>query len=77
MLVGFTADSLRLVCGYTALSFSPSGTAKVFQGAMDAGIDKVILKTDEVGPMGAEGVAYERGHYTFLKADGSVADLGK
>ena len=59
----------------------------VFQHVRDAGAAKVVLRTDEVGPMGGENlaypqkgrseVAYERGSYTFYKGDGAVFDHGK
>jgi hypothetical protein len=44
---------------------------------MDAGAKKVILTIDEVGPMGEGDTIYERSHYSFYKADGSVLDQGK
>ena len=44
---------------------------------MDGGIDSVLLKSDEVGPMGVGDIAFERGHYIFYKKDGSIADEGK
>ena len=32
---------------------------------------------DEVGPMGDCGIAFDRGHRTFFKKDGTVSDRGK
>ena len=42
-----------------------------------AGITKLDVITDEVGPMGSTDVAFERVHFTFLKKDGSVHANGK
>ncbi len=44
---------------------------------MSSGVKSVLLKTDEVGPLNTTDTAYERGHYTFYKEDGSVLDEGK
>ena len=44
---------------------------------MSAGAKSVKLTIDEVGPMGAGDMAYERSHYEFFKADGSSMDKGK
>ena len=49
----------------------------LFGGVRKAGAAKVELKVDEVGPMGAGDTAYERSHYNFIKADGSIMDHGK
>ena len=50
---------------------------KVFQSVRDAGAAKVVLQTEEVGPMGGIDIVYERGCYTFYKGDGSTFDDGK
>ena len=45
---------------------------------MKMGAASVLLKIDEVGPMGTTGdSAYERSHYTFYDKDGKVFDHGK
>ena len=44
---------------------------------MKSGVKSVKLVIDEVGPMAGSPTAYERSHYTFYKADGTVADSGK
>ncbi len=44
---------------------------------MDAGAKKFLITIDEVGPMGEGDTIYERSHYCFYKADGSVFDQGK
>ena len=56
---------------------SSAGASSVFGGAMSSGVKSVLLKTDEVGPLNTTDTAYERGHYTFYKEDGSVLDEGK
>lgn len=43
---------------------------------MKMGAVSVLLKIDEVGPMGAGDTVYERSHYTYDK-DGKVFDHGK
>ena len=40
-------------------------------------VTEVLLTIDEVGPMGGGDMAYERGHYTYYKRDGSIFDYGK
>ena len=40
-------------------------------------INSVKLIVDEVGPMGGGDIAYDRGHYTFFRTDGTVFDHGK
>lgn len=54
-----------------------AGAASVFAGAMKSGVKSLLLKSDEVGPLDASDTAFERGHYTFYKADGTVIDQGK
>lgn len=54
-----------------------AGVVQVFGGVMTAGAMSVLLKIDEVGPMGAGDTAYERSHYTFYDKDGKVFDHGK
>ncbi len=54
-----------------------TGASGVFGGAMTSGVKSVLLKTDDVEPLNATDTAYERGHYTFFKEDGSIADVGK
>ena len=49
----------------------------MFSSVMAAGAKKVLLTIDEVGPMGGGDTIYERSHYCFYKADGSVFDQGK
>lgn len=44
---------------------------------MNGGVARALLITDEVGPMGAGDTAFERGHYTFYKKDGSIFEEGK
>ena len=44
---------------------------------MTAGAVSMLLKIDEVGPMGAGDIAFERSHYTFYDKDGKVFDHGK
>ena len=57
---------------------TPSGVATLFSGVMKAGAKKITVATDEVGPMDSTGATvFERGHYTFLKEDGSTFDHGK
>ena len=53
------------------------GAAKVFRSLMDAGAKKILITSDEVGPMGGGDIVYARAHYCFYKADGSVFDQGK
>ena len=50
---------------------------KVIDGMIKKGAATVTLDTDEVGPMGAGDVAFERGHYCFFDKDGKVFDAGK
>ena len=49
----------------------------MFRSLMDAGAKKILITSDEVGPMGGGDTVYERGHYCFYKANGSVFDQGK
>ena len=49
----------------------------MFNSVMAAGAKKLLLTIDEVGPMGGGDTIYERSHYCFYKADGSVFDQGK
>ncbi len=54
-----------------------TGVAKALGGMMEAGVTKVTLQADEVGPLDATTIAFERGDYTFYCEDGSVFDEGK
>lgn len=58
-------------------SSTSAGVATVFGGVMKMGAVSVLLKIDEVGPMGAGDTGYERSHYTFYDKDGKVFDHGK
>ena len=49
----------------------------MFRSLMDAGAKKILITSDEVGPMGGGDIVYARAHYCFYKADGSVFDQGK
>ena len=44
---------------------------------MQAGAARVKLDLDEAGPLGAEDMAYSRGHFTISKEDESVLESGK
>ena len=49
----------------------------MFAGAMASGVKSLLLKTDDIGPLDATEMVYERGHYTFYNGDGGVVDQGK
>ena len=55
----------------------------MFFGAVKAGAQKLLLETDEVGPMEQphtherQTIAYERGRYTFFLEGDKVMDNGK
>ncbi len=44
---------------------------------MEAGITKVTLQADEVGPLDATTIAFERGLSTSYSEDGTVMDEAK
>ena len=43
-------------------NYSIIGAAKVFRSLIDAGAKKILITSDEVGPMGGGDTVYKRGH---------------
>ena len=62
----------------SSYSSSPSAVATAFSNIVEAGAKKAVLAIDEVGALDSTGtVAFERGHITVYKEDGSTFSQGK
>ena len=53
------------------------GVEVILSSIFQAGAKTIDLEIDEVGPLDSTDTAFERGHYTFYKEDGSTIDYGK
>ncbi len=70
----YTDDAILYPPNGEPLAGGPEEIATFFQGAFDAGIERVILETIEAVGMGD--AAVEVGRLTLLSADGATIDRG-